>query len=91
MTMNEIYNLIIAAVPSVSAIVSGFIIFAKLFTSFRDMRNGISKKNKELEDSVAKLAEIVAKQQKEIDEIKETIKELNYTCRKVIDHVDTRK
>ena len=55
------------------------------------MRNGISKKNKELEDSVNKLAEIVDRQQKEIDEIKETIKELNYTCRKVIDHVDTRK
>ena len=91
MTMNEIYNLIIAAVPSVSAIVAGFIIFAKLFTAFRDMRNGISKKNKELEDSVNKLAEIVDRQQKEIDEIKETIKELNYTCRKVIDHVDTRK
>lgn len=91
MTINEIYNLIIAAVPSVSAIVSGFIIFAKLFTSFRDMRNGISKKNKELEESVNKLAEIVDKQQKEIDDIKDTIKELNYTCRKVIDHVDTHK
>lgn len=91
MTMNEIYNLIIAAVPSLSAIVSAFIVFAKLFTSFRDMRNGISKKNKELEESVNKLAEIVDRQQKEIDEVKETIKELNYACRKVIDHVDTRK
>ena len=91
MTMNEIYNLIIAAVPGVSAIVSGFIIFAKLFTAFRDMRNGISKKNRELEESVNKLAEIVDKQQKEIDDIKDTIKELNYACRKVIDHVDTRK
>ena len=91
MTINDIYNLIIAAVPSVSAIISAFIVFAKLFTSFRDMRNGISKKNKELEDYVNKLAGIVDRQQKEIDEIKETIKELNYTCRKVIDHVDTRK
>ena len=91
MTMNEIYNLIIAAVPSVSAIVSALIVFAKLFNSFRDMRNGVSKKNKELEESINKLAEIVDRQQKEIDEIKITIKELNYTCRKVIDHVDTRK
>lgn len=91
MTMNEIYNLIIAAVPSVSSIVSALIVFAKLFNSFRDMRNGVSKKNKELEESINKLAEIVDRQQKEIDEIKITIKELNYTCRKVIDHVDTRK
>ena len=91
MTMNEIYNLIIAAVPSVSSIVSALIVFAKLFNSFRDMRNGVSKKNKELEESINKLAEIVDRQQKEIDEIKITIKELNYTCRKVIDHVDMRK
>lgn len=91
MTINEIYNLVIALVPSITAIVSTFTIFFTLIKSFNGMRTSFKDKNKDYDDRLDFLAKAIMNQQKQIDETNRKIKELSLIVSKVIDHVDKEK
>ena len=91
MTINEIYNLVIALVPSMTAIVSTFTIFFTLIKSFNGMRNSFKDKNKDYDEKLDILAQSIINQQKQIDETNRKIKELSLIVSKVIDHVDKEK
>ena len=88
MTINEIYNLIIAAVPSLTAIVTVFILAARVIAQLVNLKTSI-KNNTDI--SAAQIAALRAENEALKQTVKTTQKQLNQLTRavsKVLDRIE---
>lgn len=89
MDLQEIFNLIIAAVPAFTAVVTIFVAFVKIVTSLKNIKNSFDSNTDINKETINKLQQ----ENSDLKEaIKETQKQFNQLARKVskvIDKIDT--